>query len=97
MTTVVLDGEKIQNREMLHDILAERLNFPQWYGRNLDALFDCLTDLRKGAKIVLCREELLREKLGAYADALIKVFCEAMEENPALNIERVNTFPDLEK
>ena len=97
MRTVVLDGEKIQNREMLHDVLAEGLNFPEWYGRNLDALFDCLTDLRSGAKIVLCREELLREKLGAYADVLVKVFCEAMEENASLQIERVKDFPDLEK
>lgn len=25
--------------------IAEALEFPDWYGHNLDALYDCLTDL----------------------------------------------------
>lgn len=29
----------------LHALLARELAFPQWYGNNLDALYDCLTDL----------------------------------------------------
>ncbi|GAA5151280.1 MULTISPECIES: barstar family protein [Amycolatopsis] len=27
------------------DAIAEALSFPDWFGRNLDALYDCLTDL----------------------------------------------------
>jgi RNAse (barnase) inhibitor barstar len=27
------------------DAIGAALSFPAWYGRNLDALFDCLTDL----------------------------------------------------
>ena len=29
----------------IHGLLAEALHFPSWYGNNLDALYDCLTDL----------------------------------------------------
>jgi RNAse (barnase) inhibitor barstar len=29
----------------LHSALAATLGFPDWYGANLDALWDCLTDL----------------------------------------------------
>lgn len=29
----------------LHGILARGLHFPEWYGRNWDALVDCLTDM----------------------------------------------------
>lgn len=27
------------------DAIASALSFPEWFGRNLDALYDCLTDL----------------------------------------------------
>lgn len=29
----------------IHDQLSEALGFPDWYGRNLDALHDCLTEV----------------------------------------------------
>ena len=44
METIVIDGEKMLNRRAAHDHLAEQLSLPDYYGRNLDALFDCLTD-----------------------------------------------------
>ena len=40
-----LNGNDITNREQLHDALSEALELPEWYGRSLDALYDCLTDL----------------------------------------------------
>lgn len=38
-----LDGNLIRDRG--HDYLAEALNFPDYYGKNLDALYDCLTEI----------------------------------------------------
>ena len=34
-----------QKKEDLLDRIAEALSFPDWFGRNWDALEDCLTDL----------------------------------------------------
>ena len=39
---VFLNGNDITNREQLHDALSEALELPEWYGRSLDALYDCL-------------------------------------------------------
>ena len=41
----VLDAEKMQTREEMHEYLKEVLEFPEYYGGNLDALYDCLTDM----------------------------------------------------
>ncbi len=41
------------SREELHQVIAEKLNFPSWYGNNLDALYDCLTDLEEDTHLVL--------------------------------------------
>lgn len=40
-----LDGAAIASREALLDACATALEFPGWYGRNWDALADCLRDL----------------------------------------------------
>ncbi|WP_455645467.1 barstar family protein [Methanosphaera sp.] len=43
MNFIELDGEKI--REYSHDYLIEMLDLPDYYGKNLDALYDCLTEI----------------------------------------------------
>ena len=36
MHICALDGEKITNRQTLHDTLSSSLDLPEWYGRNLE-------------------------------------------------------------
>ena len=38
----VLDGARILSAEQLHAELKRQLSLPEWYGGNLDALYDCL-------------------------------------------------------
>jgi ribonuclease inhibitor len=40
--TIQLLGTEMTTREALHAHLQERLGFPDYYGQNLDALWDCL-------------------------------------------------------
>lgn len=42
---VELDAQKMDGPEAAHAYLKEMLAFPDYYGNNLDALYDCLTDL----------------------------------------------------
>lgn len=44
-TAHVLDGGDLDSKRTTLDGIAAVLDFPEWAGRNLDALFDCLTDL----------------------------------------------------
>ena len=44
-TAHVLDGADLDSKRTTLDGIAAVLDFPEWAGRNLDALFDCLTDL----------------------------------------------------
>ena len=41
--TIRLDGAVLCRREEAMALLGRELNLPQWWGRNLDALYDCLT------------------------------------------------------
>ncbi len=86
MRICILDGNKLTNRELLHNALAESLSFPNWYGRNLDALYDCLTDFHEEAEIRILHEASLKENLGNYALLLLKVLQEAARANPLIRL-----------
>ncbi len=53
-----LEGERIIDRDKLHVILAAKLQFPGWYGRNLDALYDCLKKSGRRRRFGFCRARL---------------------------------------
>jgi ribonuclease inhibitor len=42
---IILDLTQPQSVPELHQYLAEKLDFPEYYGANLDALYDALTDI----------------------------------------------------
>jgi RNAse (barnase) inhibitor barstar len=41
----LLDGDVTVDKPSTMDAIAQALSFPAYFGRNLDALYDCLTDL----------------------------------------------------
>ena len=81
MTHIILDGSAIRDRADLHALLEARLALPDWYGKNLDALHDCLTDLRD-VTVVLRNAGAMTEALGDYGDKVLRVFRDSSEENP---------------
>ena len=42
---ITLDAQRMESREQAHRYLREQLQFPEHYGGDLDALYDCLTEL----------------------------------------------------
>lgn len=86
MQTCILDGETIKDPETLHTLLADRLGFPTWYGRNLDALYDCLSDVGEETEVVVRNPELLEHTFGKRARLLMHVLERAAELNPNLHV-----------
>ena len=84
---VVLDGGAFESAAQLHETLARELRFPDWYGGNLDALFDCLTDLREDTVICLKNPHGMEQRLGAFGGRVLRVLRDAAAENPRLRVE----------
>jgi dTDP-4-dehydrorhamnose reductase len=40
-----VDLTKVDNKDEMLDAIAKALKFPKWFGRNFDALADCLSDM----------------------------------------------------
>ncbi len=79
--------KRIQTKQDLHEILKRALLLPEYYGNNLDALFDCLTDSVKPTHLVLCDFPCLQAAVGEYASALTAVLERAAEENNRFTFE----------
>lgn len=73
-----LDGKLIKREG--HDYLKEALNFPDYYGKNLDALYDCLCEIGVETEIVLINSEEVSKDL-------IDTFIDASAENELLSFK----------
>ena len=91
MNEVTLDGWEIQSREDLHGCLAPVL--PSHYGRNLDALLDCLTEPETVLTLTLVHAAALEEHLGPYARSLRAVLRRAAAENPGILLREEPEVP----
>ncbi|MCR3761292.1 barstar family protein [Clostridium felsineum] len=80
MKTVIIDGRDIKDKQTLHLILKRELNFPEYYGKNLDALWDCLTvDTKMPLEIVWKNFKYSKEHLGEYADMTVELLSRVEE------------------
>lgn len=81
MNYVMLDGGFLRSKDHLHDILSRELRFPEYYGRNLDALHDCLTDIMEDTQISVINAERADAELQQYLDRVLRVLRDSAEEN----------------
>lgn len=57
MKQITLDGNILADAARVHEYLKEMLDFPEHYGKNLDALHDCLGDLENVEITIIAPDE----------------------------------------
>lgn len=82
--TVTLNCARLASRELAHTYLAGSLSLPDWYGRNLDALYDCLADMGPCALVLEDADSLRRE--GGYGGRILDAIDDAARANPGLTV-----------
>ena len=86
MREITIDCTKIADKAELHKTLAEVLDFPDWYGNNLDAMYDCLTGITDDVCIIIEGFDSLEEKLGTYALSMRKAMLRAADDNEKIRV-----------
>ena len=84
MTDILLDCAEMTDRAAAHEYLADMLSLPGYYGRNLDALYDCLCEMPP-CRVIFVNAYIM-EQPGNYGQALLDTFFDAAESNPGLVI-----------
>ena len=89
MNIYLLDGKDMTSRDKTYRIIKRTIKFPDYFGHNLDALADCLSELPgKETAIVFVNTDALAENLGPYADKIIACFRSLSEESGYTFIEK---------
>ena len=86
MKIVILDAKKMLEKEKMHEYFAKKFDLPEYYGRNLDALFDCLCEINEPTLIKLKNEDALQ---GDTKESLIRLFHDVCNENEMVKFEFV--------
>ena len=87
MRRLTLDCSQIESVAGLHLQLTELLDLPEYYGNNLDALADCLSEIHADTCLVLEDAEALERNLGDYAGRFFRMLEHCAGENVYFCVE----------
>ncbi len=89
MKIIILDGKYMVSRSEAYEYINRIIQFPDYFGKNLDALADCLSPLNSEAIVIIINEPAMLESLSSYGNKMLDVFKEVSEEE--------GTFTFIEK
>ena len=78
---VILKGDEIKSISDFHVKIKELLELPEYYGENLDALWDCLTGWINTPLTLIWKDfHDSKENLGEYAEKILVLFEDAQKK-----------------
>lgn len=80
-----IDCRAMTDRAAAHAHLRWALGLPEYYGANLDALYDCLWELPPCRIRVLHKDALAQ--LGDYGSALLMTLCDAAQDSGRITLD----------
>ncbi len=87
MKRIFINVQRLQEKDSAHEYLQKRLATQEYYGRNLDALYDVLTSFGRDTTIYLMQE---RGELSDYAQRILETLQDAAEANLKLTIHHLS-------
>ena len=91
METITLDFTGCKSLLQLHLIFKETFGFPDFYGKNLDALWDCLRDYCRENRIIYVKgTKTLPKEWGEYTEKIYGIFEDVEKEVDNVKFEIVS-------
>lgn len=83
---IELDEKDLENRRRMHAFFSEKITVPEYFGANLDALNDVLSETDEDLDFILTRENMRRITKNPYAWKVVMIIGRCMRENPHIHI-----------
>ena len=84
MRKIRLDMTNIETVRAMHIYMRYAMDFPAYYGCNLDALHDVLAEIGEETQVTVTGMARTGEEVQRWLPAFRRVIEDAMEENPKL-------------
>lgn len=85
MKIVELDGRKMDSIQNTHTYLKESMELPEYYGENLDAMYDVLSDISENTFVFVLNSQQMRKSLGDYSARMEQVWEDLAQSNKHLS------------
>ena len=83
---IIIDCSEIKEKRELHEQLKTKLNFPEYYGMNWDAFWDCITEINNlPNKLIMKNWSKLKLKLPKDTKIFEEIISDFKNENPNIN------------
>ena len=81
-----IDLKGVITRDELHEKLAKELPLPDYYGHNLDALYDVFTEQADGWNVIFYNCDNIKAEMPEYFGNLRRMCQRAVADGDGLNI-----------
>ena len=90
MEYVFINKKNVASMDELYRRFSEGFHFPSYFGSNLDALYDCLTEGADKRIVVVSNKAYLEKTLGQDFSRVCRVLADAAKESPALKVYNIS-------
>ena len=84
---IVIDFSAVRYYDKLHELLKSKFGFPDYYGENLDALWDCMRymfDPDEQLTVELHGVFAIRQELQPDMDGILHIFAKVSKKYPGV-------------
>ena len=87
---VILDFTECKTSYDLYDVIRTAFDFPNFFGKNLDALWDCMKDYcEKDAQVIIYGSKIIPCELKDKFAEIFEVFKNVHKRTPSITFEIV--------
>lgn len=86
MRDVLIDFRECTDKREMHEIIRQKLELPEWYGANLDALWDALLGMTE-LPLHVCILTKKEKSQDMAVERIIDTFVDASQENSDITVE----------
>ena len=86
MKEIILNGRLLTTKNRMYDQFDEVFDLPEYFGNNLDALWDVLNETSEPMTIHFTYVTKFLEETGTYGESVLRFFRELEEKNKHVKV-----------
>ena len=90
MREIRVDCRPIGTPKAFQIYLQYLMNYPEWYGRNLDALHDMLTEESEPFHMTIVTDDKMTQEMKTYLERVKHVFADVCDESDSFTFDFIN-------